>query len=154
MNRNIPIPKPPPGPADPCPEEGFNQSLYQENLSPERAEVFTKAFELNQEASECTCVSTTKSKLEQSLQLCLHSKTAERLSSCFCEQGDHFMALAFAGLGYALNPRVDKTATHFALLLYKHGESQRAWEIVSEILTRNNDYGPAWILLEKLEEER
>ncbi len=90
--------------------------------------------------------------LRRSLELCPHSSTARLLADALMAIGAGADALAAAGLAYALNPRMDISATRFADLLLGYGDEQRAAEIVTEVLARNPDYGPAREILSKIEE--
>ncbi len=81
--------------------------------------------------------------LEESWKLLPHGKTGLWLSRCVAALDDAPMALLYAAASYAVAPRMSDVAVHFARLVHKAGDIQRAEEVLSSLQERHPDYGPA-----------
>ena len=69
-----------------------------------------------------------------------HSKTYERMHTCYKHNGREELAFKAIQSAYALNPRVDKTAFIYANELKARGETDAAREVAQEIRQRNPTY--------------
>ncbi len=146
------IPQPPPGPAQRSTDMPLSEKSFWSSgkLPAEIDRRWNRAFELYEQGKIEREEGRRISSLRESVELCPHSKTAELLSRELVRHGEVCEALAWAGFAYALNPRNDSAATHLAHLLFQNAQPERAWQMVAETLNRNEDYGPAWQLLESL----
>jgi hypothetical protein len=92
--------------------------------------------------------------LHESFRVCAHANTAFWISVLLFRSGDETGGQFWATTAFDLNNRSDVIAVHYAKCLAEAGQLDLALIIVSGVLERNDEYGPALRLADRLMDEK